>query len=321
MGIHPNKWLPTFLKLSSSKENKKIWKNKNLKTQFIFYHQNILHYFLNKVEKLKFDIVIHLAAVVGGRAMIEENLLRVGIDIAIDSLFFDWLVTLHYKPKKVVYASSSSIYPIHLQTRKIRKALKEKDVDFAKDFIGKPDLTYGWSKLTGEYLARIAWDKYKQNIIIMRPFSGYGEDQDLSYPVPSLMSQVAHKKNPVKVWGTGNQGRDFIHISDCVRAYELLLKQETDKLIVSNLGSGKLTTFNELIHLAVKTGGYKPKIKPLIDKPVGVQYRYADMKRSSLYKLGWRQLITLREGLTRVIAFICSKDKNLKKLYESYYMH
>lgn len=321
IGMHPKYWLPPFIKLKQLGRSELVGKDKKNNARFFFLNKDIIRFFLDRGSLGQFDYIIHLAAVISGREIIEGDPIRVGTDLAIDALFFNWLVRLPHKPTKVIFSSSSSAYPIVLQSKTKRKALKESDIYFLDDYIGKPDLTYGWSKLTGEYLSHIASQKYGQRICIVRPFSGYGEDQDLSYPIPSLMSQIAKKKNPVRVWGDGNQGRDFIHISDCVRAYTLLLKQGRDELITSNLGSGKLTTFRKVIHLGAKIQGYKPVIKPLIKKPVGVQARYADMKHSPLYKLGWRQLITLEEGLTRVISFMNSKNKNLSKLYESYYKH
>jgi len=331
IGIHPKYWLPPFLKLKQLGGGELAGIDRKNNSQFFFLNEDIIQFFHNTERNIhtkrnygnwqQFNYIIHLAAIIGGRSVIEKDPLKVGIDLAIDALFFNWLVRLPRAPKKVLFSSSSSAYPVGLQSSIKRQALKERDISFLNDYIGKPDLTYGWSKLTGEYLSHIAAKQYGQNIGIIRPFSGYGEDQDLSYPVPSLLSQIAQQKNPVNVWGNGNQGRDFIHISDCVRAYALLLKQETDKLITSNLGSGKLTTFRELILLAAKIQGYNPAIKPLLDKPVGVQTRHADMKHSPLHKLGFRQLIALKEGLTRVITFMNIKNKDLAKLYESYYKH
>lgn len=319
IGIHPKYWLPPFIKLKKLGKNELVGKDKYSNVRFFFLNKDIIQFFLDHRSQEQFDYVIHLAAVIGGREVIEGDPIRVGTDLAIDALFFNWLVRLPHKPSKVIFSSSSSVYPIALQSETKRKALSETDISFSANYIGKPDLTYGWSKLTGEYLAHIASQKYGQKMCIIRPFSGYGEDQDLSYPIPSLMSQIAKKENPVRVWGDGNQGRDFIHISDCVRAYAFLLKQGRGKLITSNLGSGKLTTFRRVIHLGAKIQGYKPVIKPLIKKPIGVQTRYADMKHSPLYRSGFRQIITLEEGLTRVVSFMNSKNKNLSKLYESYY--
>ena len=55
-------------------------------------------------------------------------------------------------------------------------------MEFSKEFLGKPDLSYGWAKLNNEYLASLAYEKYGIKNTIFRPFSGYGSDQDLNYP-------------------------------------------------------------------------------------------------------------------------------------------
>jgi nucleoside-diphosphate-sugar epimerase len=90
-------------------------------------------------------------------------------------------------------------------------------IDFG-EILGKPDYTYGWSKLTGEYLGRIAVEKYKLKVAVVRPFSGYGEDQEPVYPFPAIALRVAARRNPVIVWGNGLQSRDFVHIDDAVEA-------------------------------------------------------------------------------------------------------
>ena len=82
----------------------------------------------------------------------------------------------------MLYPSSSAAYPIDLQTDEAAIALKETDIDFAKN--GEPDMTYGLVKIDWEYLAKIAAKHYGVHITCIRPFSGYGEDQDLTYPIP-----------------------------------------------------------------------------------------------------------------------------------------
>jgi len=66
-----------------------------------------------------------------------------------------------------------------------------------------------------------------------------------------------------------------------------------------NIGSGKLTSFLEIIDLFSKFAGYKPTIKPLIDKPMGVHSRYADMTKV-FSTFNWRPKISLEEGMYRV---------------------
>ena len=105
-------------------------------------------------------------------------------------------------------------------------ALSESDIDFKK--MGQPDMTYGWTKLTGEYLASIAASHYGVSVTCIRPFSGYGEDQDLSYPVPAIARRAALLENPFEVWGSGKQGRDFVHIEDVMDCTLLAMDHITD---------------------------------------------------------------------------------------------
>ncbi len=68
-----------------------------------------------------------------------------------------------------------------LQRQDHYELLKEDMIDFTKS-IGMPDMSYGWAKLTCEYLARLAYEKHGLKSIVYRPFSGYGEDQDVWSP-------------------------------------------------------------------------------------------------------------------------------------------
>lgn len=65
----------------------------------------------------KFDLVIHLAAIVGGRQTIDNNPLSVATDLSIDSEMCQW--ALRTKPSRIVYFSSSAAYPTRLQKRSI----------------------------------------------------------------------------------------------------------------------------------------------------------------------------------------------------------
>jgi UDP-glucose 4-epimerase len=238
----------------------------------------------------------HFAAIVGGRAKIDGDPMMVALDLAIDAEFFYWAV--RHKPDRVLYPSSSAAYPVSLQAEDHNVALAEKDIDFAGGRLGQPDMTYGWSKLTGEYLARIAAKYYDLSVTCIRPFSGYGEDQDLSYPIPAIAARAAAKEDPFEVWGTGKQGRDFVHIDDCIDCILYAMDRIKDGSGI-NIGSGKVTSFLEIIDIFTDFAGYKPSIKTLLDKPVGVHARYANMDYV-FNELGWKPKIGLREGMRRV---------------------
>ena len=198
-----------------------------------------------------YDLVIHLAAVVGGRATIEGSPLSVAVDLSIDSELFGW--ALKTKPGRIVYFSSSAAYPIEKQYRNSNYKLKESDINL--DDIRNPDLTYGWSKLTGEYLAQFA-QAAGIKVNIFRPFSGYGTDQELSYPFPSFIDKSKKKLDPFEIWGDGEQVRDFIHIKDVINAVDEAIKQDIQGPV--NLGWGRPTSFNELASMVTKFNKYDP---------------------------------------------------------------
>jgi len=244
-----------------------------------------------KKDDTRYDVVIHLAAIVGGRALIEGNPLAVASDLAIDSDMFQWAVRT--KPKHLVYYSSSAAYPIYLQRAAYKQRLREGDINL--DHIRTPDLSYGWSKLTGETLAGYARAE-GINVTVLRPFSGYGSDQALDYPFPSLIARGKAKQEPFEVWGTGEQVRDFIHIDDVVAAtFEAI----TNKVKTLNLCTGRATSFIQLAEMIMLQQGYLAPIKKHPGKPSGVEYRVGDpTKMLQIYE----PKISLEEGIARALA-------------------
>lgn len=314
VGTHPSTWLE-----DSTRKN---FKDIEIfgKDERLFFWKTDIRKFLNKLQENsnwlkseyglnieRFADVFHFAAIVGGRAKIEGDPMAVALDLSIDAEFFNWIAKA--KPERVLYPSSSAAYPINLQTENNAIALKESDINIDGYTLGKPDMTYGWTKLTGEYLAKIAAQHYGISIVCIRPFSGYGEDQDLSYPVPAIAARAARKENPFEVWGTGKQGRDFIHIDDVMDCMFLAMDKIHDGSAI-NIGSGKLTTFIDLIKLFASFAGYNPTIKPLVDKPMGVHSRYSDMSYVK-EKLGWQPKISLEEGMRRVYDVAVERLKKL----------
>lgn len=306
VGTHPKTWLG---KSSTQEDKEAVFYGDNLiflerDFRFLLQHMTADEKYLEKtygIEVDQFDDVFHFAAIVGGRAKIDGDPMMVALDLSIDAEFFYW-VTRH-KPKRVLYPSSSAAYPVDLQSESHAIALAESDIDFKK--MGEPDMTYGWSKLTGEYLAMITAKHYDVSVTCIRPFSGYGEDQDLTYPIPAIARRAANKENPFEVWGSGKQGRDFVHIDDVLDCTLLAMDKISDGTAI-NIGQGRLTSFLEIIDIFTDFAGYKPDIKPLLDKPVGVHSRYCNMDWVK-ENLGWEPKISIVEGMRRVYEKHCSE--------------
>jgi len=171
--------------------------------------------------------------------------------------------------------------------------LQEDDIDLER--ISNPDLSYGWSKLTGEMLAAHA-RAAGLTVHIFRPFSGYGSDQALDYPFPSFIARGKAKADPFQIWGNGNQVRDFIHIDDIV---EGSLAGCLADIKVANLCTGIPTSFNDLAALVAQIAGYASEVQRLPSEPVGVQYRVGDPWFMETF---YKPKISLLEGIQRAFA-------------------
>jgi len=246
-----------------------------------------------------FDYAFHLAAMVGGREMIENNPLAVADDLSIDAAYWQWAKSA--RPAKTACFSSSAAYPVKFQRPEGYVLLREDMIAFDDD-IGMPDMTYGWAKLTCEYLARLAWQKHGLKSACYRPFSGYGEDQDDAYPFPSICKRALANRGAsvLHVWGTGTQMRDFIHIDDCVEGILVTLDQIDDGGAV-NLSTGIYTSFIEFARMAAELVGYRPEVKGLSDRPAGVHARGGDTTKQ--LQLGFRHKIDFRTGIQRALAY------------------
>jgi GDP-L-fucose synthase len=252
---------------------------------FHFYGEDCRDWFEKRSDD-DFDYVFHLAAMVGGRAMIENNPLAVADDLSIDAEYWQW--AKRTRPGRTACFSSSAAYPINLQRDGDYRLLREDDIGFDGD-IGMPDMSYGWAKLTCEYLARLAYEKHGLKSACYRPFSGYGEDQDDTYPFPSIIKRaLAHAGEPVlTVWGTGDQKRDFIHIEDCVDGVLATIDQIDDAEAL-NLSTGIYTSFKEFAKMAAEAVGYSPEVVGLSDKPAGVFARGGDTAKQAAMGFGYR---------------------------------
>jgi len=215
------------------------------------------------------DLVIHLAAVVGGRQVIEGSPLSLAVDLSIDSEMASW--ALRTKPKHILYFSSSAAYPVQYQTGEFQHRLRETDIDLSD--IRTPDLLYGWAKLTGEILM----DNLRRegiSVTTIRPFSGYGSDQSLDYPFPALIQRALLRQDPFVIWGSDRTVRDWVHIEDVVRISLACARAKANHAV--NICTGVATSFRTLVEIISQQVGYRPEILADTAKPRGVAYRVGD---------------------------------------------
>jgi GDP-L-fucose synthase len=259
-GLRPEEWLPTE------------------------YRDNVIMHEMDLGEWLRergsggaaglspFDLVVHLAAYVGGRVGIEHHPTDQFNNIALDAQLMTWIAD--GGADRLVYLSSSAVYPVELQVGE-GIPLTEEMVQFHPEFrLGLPDMIYGWSKLNGEYLASVLAERTGVAVLCARPFSGYGPDQSPDYPMTAICQRAVNREDPLVVWGDGNQGRDFVWVDDIVST-TLGAVAHLEGFQVLNVGTGVLTTFLELAEIAADVVGYSPEIRALGSGPVGVNSRVA----------------------------------------------
>ena len=244
------------------------------------------------------DLFIHAGAVIGNRADRDSNPLGIVDNLSIDAAAAQWIARTG--PAHTVWFSSSAAYPGALQSLQTRHRLDERDINLDRPEL--PDEMYGWMKLTGEYLVRELW-ALGHRVHVFRPQSGYGTDQSLDYPFPSIVRRAAWRADPFEVWGTGEQVRDFVHIDDVVACVMAVV--EADELGPINICSGIPTSMAELAKLAARCAGYEPTFEYRAEMPMGTMFRCGDPAK--MFKF-YTPKVSLKEGIGRALqAFMGSQ--------------
>lgn len=252
----------------------------------------------------RYDLVVHAAAAEPHRAAIDSNPMLLAANLELDAAMFRWAVrTRQYR---VLYLSSSAAYPVRLQTEEHRQfagrivPLRERTINltqWGKTGDWSPDANYGWTKLTGEGMAAAANDADVQTHIV-RPFSGYGEDQSLNFPFPAIVDRA--RCGDLTVWGPPGQTRDWIHISDVINGALAVVDAGDTRPV--NLCTGIGTEMGHLARTVAALASDIPLDAPvtyLEDKPTGVMYRVGDPARMLEH---YQPKVTLEEGIARALA-------------------
>lgn len=154
-------------------------------------------------------------------------------------------------------------------------------------------------KTFGEAMAVHVCKKAGIPLVLLRPFSGYGSDQASSYPFPALLGRALRKEDPLIVWGTGNQVRDFVHVDDIVAAILHGINGGFPYGVPVEVGTACGVNFFDLAGMMASAVGYIPKIQADSTKPSGATVRV--MSSDTAWRHGWRAKVGLEEGIQRAV--------------------
>lgn len=259
-------------------------------------------------------VVFHLAARIGSIDYLHgsnlSEFIALQTNLLIDANVFR--ACLESNVRKIVYASSAAVYPINLQHRH-GIILSEDIVELSQSQAGKrntehsainPDGGYGWAKLMGEIQLEWMGDV---DTGIARIFNVYGENQDLIkavHVIPALFLKASrYPEEDFTVWGSGQQSRDFLYVSDCADALLELEKRASSPPITANIGLGKSVSIATLAEKVVELSGKDIKIAYDPTKPVGPISRTADITKVRAL-LNWQPKVSLDDGLRYTYSWI-----------------
>jgi nucleoside-diphosphate-sugar epimerase len=243
------------------------------------------------------DLVVHCAANVGGRATIDGNPLWVAENLELDAAMFRWAVAMQLP--RIVYYSSSAAYPVDsYQQDAGRTTGSMEDRSRRAEAPSDAGSDYGWAKLTGEMLAEHA-RAAGVAVHVLRPFSGYGEDQGTEYPFGAFIDRAKRRADPFEIWGDGRQVRDWVHIDDVIGATLAVIEADYQEPV--NVCTGRGVSMRELAeHDPEGTGpGSVAATEVHRDAPNGpCVYRVGDPTR---LKTIYKPQISIEQGIRRAL--------------------
>ena len=253
------------------------------------------------------DIVIHLAAVVGGIGANRENPGRFYYENLIMGAQLMEQARL-FGVKKFVALGTICSYP------------KFTPVPFKEENLweGYPDETnapYGLAKKMMLVQSQAYRRQYGFNSIFLLPVNLYGPgdnfDPRSSHVIPALIKKtIDARKNHEKeivVWGTGKATREFLYVEDAAEAI-LLATEKYDKGDPVNIGAGFEISIRELAELVMELTGFEGRIIWDQTKPDGQPRRSLDTAKA-FQEFGFKAKTSFREGLKKTIEWYRKKTE------------
>ncbi len=163
---------------------------------------------------------------------------------------------------------------------------------------------YGWMRRYLERIAEFVASKSDMKIALVRPTAVYGRfdnfDPVTSHVIPALIRKAVERLDPYEVWGSGNEVRDFLHITDLSRACLLMLEKHANCDPV-NIGYGKTLTIKEVVEIIVNAADYKDaEIVFNTSKPTAIPFRMVETSKAKAV-LGFEPKISIEEGITDTV--------------------
>jgi GDP-L-fucose synthase len=251
------------------------------------------------------DVVIHLAAVVGGIGANKENPatfihdnLVMGINI------IEACKSSTYRPinlEKFILVGTVCSYPKYARVPFEEYAIWE----------GYPEETnapYGIAKKTLSVMLSAYREQYGLNGITVIPVNMYGPHDNFkpesSHVIPALIKKIheAGERGSLEIWGSGNATREFLHAEDCARGIILAMESSYSSDEPINIGTYNEVRICDLVHMLRDIMGHKGQVVYDKSKPDGQPRRCLNIAKAKK-ELGFKPQISLEEGLIETVGW------------------
>jgi GDP-D-mannose 3',5'-epimerase len=244
----------------------------------------------------------NLAADMGGMGFIENNKALCMLSVLINTHLC--MAARDAGVERFFYASSACVYNGDKQKEFDVPALKEEDA-----YPALPEDGYGWEKLFSERMCRHFREDFGLKARVARYHNVYGPfgtwDGGREKAPAAVCRKVAMAKlsgkHEIDIWGTGEQTRSFMYITDCVYGTQMLTN--SDYIEPINIGSAEMVSINQLVDIVEEIAGVKLNRSYKLDAPKGVNGRSSD---NTLIKqvFDWEPATRLRDGMEKTYAWI-----------------
>lgn len=257
------------------------------------------------------DIVIHLAARVGGIGANAENpglFMRDNLEMGINVIN----AALDYGVEKFIMTGTVCMYPKYT-------AVPFKEEDIWNGYPEETNAPYGIAKKALMELC-IAYNKqYKFNAVNLVPVNMYGPgdsfDPSKSHVIPAIILKVykalIHCEPFITIWGTGNATREFLYVDDFIQAVKLAIEKEPGPQPI-NIGVGKEISISYLADRICNKMCYLGKIRYDDTKPDGQPRRCLDISRAKSV-LGYEPQMDLDMGLNYTVEWFLQNIDKMRK--------